>query len=460
MDGVAAKGVDVLLGDPKKAIVAFSIPIAVALLAQQSNSLVDSLWVTGLGNDAMAALGLVSPIYTVLVGIGTGLGIGASAAIARNIGMGRPDKANGIAVQALLLCVLVAVVVSPVLLLTAKPVLVAIGAQETINASMEFAIPLYISAVLIFMSGVMSGILRGEGAVRKSMYIQVAGAITNLVLDPILIYSLNMGVAGAGWATATAFAVTIVIGLYWYLVKKNMFVKLKREYLKIDLAYQKEVLAVGIPQSAEYTVMSVFNVAFNFCIIMVGSTGAMALYTVAWRIMSILLIPAQAMGGAIVSSCSAEFGMKRYDMIRQAYGFSVKMSLILLTILAIAMVILADPIASVFTHAEDMQYMHGDMVRLLYIFATFTPIMALIYVGSSLLQSLNHSKISLVSTFIRQALLAVGFLISAYYFGTLTSMWWGICVAEYIGSLLMGYWAYVVLKDTAKRDGKSLSSDT
>ena len=85
MDGTATKGVEVMLGDPKKAIVAFSIPIAVALLAQMSNNLVDSFWVTNLGGNAMAALGLVSPIYSILVGIGSGLGIGASAAIARKI---------------------------------------------------------------------------------------------------------------------------------------------------------------------------------------------------------------------------------------------------------------------------------------------------------------------------------------------------------------------------------------
>ncbi|MCL2149241.1 MAG: MATE family efflux transporter, partial [Methanomassiliicoccaceae archaeon] len=72
----ATKGVEVMLGDPRKAIVAFSIPIAVALLAQQGNNLVDSFWVTGLGGNAMAALGLVFPVYAVVVGIGSGLGIG------------------------------------------------------------------------------------------------------------------------------------------------------------------------------------------------------------------------------------------------------------------------------------------------------------------------------------------------------------------------------------------------
>ncbi|MCL2296085.1 MAG: MATE family efflux transporter [Methanomassiliicoccaceae archaeon] len=460
MEVSATKGVNVLLGDPRKAIVAFSIPIAVALLAQQSNSLVDSFWVTGLGGNAMAALGLVSPIYSILVGIGSGLGIGASAAIARCIGMGRAEESGGIAAQSLIICIIAAIIATPVLLLTAEPVLIAIGAGPTIEASMEFAIPLYISAVLIFISGVMSGIMRGEGAVRRSMYIQVIGAIANLILDPIFIYSLDMGVAGAAWATTAAFGISIIIGLYWYFVKKDMFIKFRIKDMRPNIALQREILSVGLPQTAEFTVMSAFNVTFNFCIIMVGGTSAMAIYTVAWRLMYILLIPAQAMGGAIVSACSAEFGMKRYDMIRQAYLFSVKTSVLLLSVFAVTMCLLAGPIASVFTVAPDMQHLHGDMVVMLYIFASFIPIMSLIYIGSSLLQALKRSKTSLISTFIRNAMLAATFLIAAYCFGTLTSLWWAMFVTEVFGGALMGYWAYVVLKDVAKRDGRTLLPDT
>lgn len=460
MEVPVTKGVEVMLGDPKKAIIAFSIPIAVALFAQQSNNLVDSFWVTGLGAEAMAALGLVFPVYAVIIGIGNGLGIGTSAAIARNIGMGKAENAGGIAVQSLVLCVIAAIFATPLLLITAEPLLIAIGAGPTIEASMEFAVPLYISTVLIFVSGVMSGILRGEGAIKRSMHIQVTASVANLILDPIFIYTLDMGVGGAAWATVAAFSISVIMGFYWYLSKKDMFLKLRRQDLRFNRTYQKEILSVGLPQSAEFSVMNIFNVTFNFCIIMVGTTDAMAIYTVAWRIVYLIMIPAMAFGGAIVSSCSAEFGMKRYDMIRKAYGFSVKMSVLLLAGLSLIMVLLADPIASVFTQSADMQYLHGDMVVLLYIFSLFVPIMSLVFVGSSLLQALNRSKVALISSFVRNLVLAVMFVICAYWIGTLTSLWWAMTVAEIFGGALMGYWAYIALKDAAKRDGGPIRSDT
>jgi len=447
------RGVEVMLGDPKKAIVAFSIPIAVALFAQQSNNLVDTFWVTGLGGGAMAALGLVFPVYAVIVGLGNGLGIGTSAAIARSIGMGKKKDASGIAVQALILCVIVGAIATPILLLTAEPVLMAIGASETIAESMDFAIPLYLSTILILLSGVMSGILRGEGAVRRSMYIQVLGSIMNLVLDPIFIYTLDMGVAGAAWATVAAFGITIIAGMYWYLFKKDTFIKFKKEHLRLNKEWQKEIMSVGLPQSLEFTVMNVFNVVLNICIVMIGTKDAMAIYTVAWRIVYLLMIPAMAMGGAVVSACSAEFGMKRYDMIRMAYRFSVKWSILILAGLALMMVLLADPIASIFTHADDMQHMHDELKLILYIFAIFVPMMSMVFVGSSLLQAVKRSKIALISSFIRNITLAAGFVIATYTIGTLASLWWVMTIGEIFGGLLMGYWAYIVLKDVAKRDG-------
>ncbi|MDR2846237.1 MAG: MATE family efflux transporter [Candidatus Methanoplasma sp.] len=453
----AFKDVQVMLGDPKKALLAFSLPIAVALFVQQSNNLVDSFWVTNLGGDAMAALGLVYPIYAVLIGIGNGLGIGVAAAIARKIGMGKNEVASRIATQSITLVIIVSIVATPILILGGEPILKLIGAGATLATSIEYAFPLYLSTGLIIMSGVMSGILRGEGAVRKSMYIQIVAAVINLVLDPIFIYTLGWGVAGAAWATTISFAASVIMGLYWYCIKKNMFLTMKWAYLRFNKACQKEILSVGFPESVEFSAMNLFNIAYNFCIITVSSTDVMGLYTVAWRIMYLLMIPAQAMGGAIVSACSAEFGMKRYDMIKQAYSYATKFSVSWLILFAVILFAAAGMVASVFTQSPDVQYLHGDMVSMLHILVWVVPFMAPIYVGSSLLQALNRSKVALVSTVIRNSVLTVFFFVAAYTVGTESSLWWAMVSGEVFGGLLMGYWAYVVLKDSSRKDGIKIS---
>ena len=94
------------------------------------------------------------------------------------------------------------------------------------------------------------------------------------------------------------------------------------------------------------------------------------------------------------------------------------------------------------------------MVTLLYIFAIFVPFMSLVFIGSSLLQALNRSKVALASTIIRNVVLTVVFVFAAFVIGTLTSLWWAMTLSEIFGGLLMGYWAYVVLRDVAKRDNR------
>ncbi|MDR3282217.1 MAG: MATE family efflux transporter [Candidatus Methanoplasma sp.] len=457
MSAEAEKDIETMLGDPRKALVAFSIPIAVALLVQQSNTLVDSFWVTSLGGDAMAAIGLLNPIYAVLIGIGNGLGIGAAAAIARKIGAGNREEASGIASQAVTLVVVVSVVATPFLLFMGEPLLRLIGAGATIETSMQYAFPLFLSTVLVIMSGVMSGILRGEGAIRRSMYIQIVAAVVNIVLDPIFIYNLGWGIAGAAWVTAISLAASVAISLFWYASGKKTYLKLRLSEMRFHAPRMREILSVGGPQSLEFAAMNVFNVGYNLCVIKVGSTDIMGLYTVSWRIIYLLMIPAQAMGGAIVSACSAEFGMKRYDMIRSAYAYALKVSVSTLAALAAVTAAVAGLIATVFTSGPDMQHLHDDMTVMLRILVILVPFFGPVYVGSSLLQALNRSKVALMSSVIRNTVLTILFFSAAYVVGTVPSLWWAMVVGEIFGGALMGYWAYVVLKDSARKDGRSAS---
>ena len=122
------EGVGLLLGNQRKGIVAMAVPLAVALLFQSLNNIVDSLWVSDLGSEAMAALGIVYPLYCVQIGIGNGLGVGVSAAIARSIGMKSREKAERAAAQGFVIAAQVSLIMTPVLVLAAPFLMPAMGA--------------------------------------------------------------------------------------------------------------------------------------------------------------------------------------------------------------------------------------------------------------------------------------------------------------------------------------------
>lgn len=429
--------VKVLTGDYKRAIWHLSIPIAVALAVQQINILVDTIWVAGLGADAMASISIVYPVFATVMGIGSGLGIGASASIARSIGRGDRKGASTKAGQSLLLSVIVSLIMTPILLVTMEPSLVLFGGSGILDLCMDYATPLYLATFIIILNGIITGMIRGEGAARRSMYVQLLSAVINIIVDPILIYGLGMGVAGAAWATVIAFGSSIVLAFYWYFVSRDMYIKVGKADIKYSHVEMKSVLRVGLPEATELSVMNIFNVFLNFFVIMVAGTIGVAMYSTGWRLIYLLLIPAQAIGGAIVSVCSAQYGAEQYRKIRKTYYYGTRKSVEISTLLAVALFLTAGFVTAIFTYEAGLSSVREEMTHIVRIFCILVPMMSLVFTGSSLLQSLEKANMALVSSFIRNVMLVGLFAVAAYIIGTPDSLWWSLTIGEIVGGLIM-----------------------
>ena len=427
----------IMTGDHRRAIWHLSIPIAVALAIQHINILVDTFWVAGLGADPMASISIVYPVFATVMGIGSGLGIGASAAIARSIGRNRRKEAGTKAGQSLLLSVIVSVIMAPLLLVTMEPSILMFGGGDILDLCVEYATPLYLATFVIILNGIVTGMIRGEGAAKRSMYIQLLSAIVNIIMDPILIYGLGMGVAGAAWATVIAFGSSIVLAFYWYFVKRDMYLKIGRSDLKYSPAEMKSVLKVGLPEATELSVMNIFNVFLNFFVIAVAGTVGVAMYSTGWRVVYLLMIPAQAVGGAIVSVCSAQYGAEQYAKIRKTYYYGIRKTVEMLSVLAVVLFIAAGLAASAFTYEQGFAPIRGEMTHMIRVFCIMVPVMSLIFTGSSLLQSLENANIALASSFIRNVMLVVLFALAAHLIGTPDSLWWSLTGGEIVGGLIM-----------------------
>ena len=449
----STEGVRVLLGNQRKGIMTLSVPIAVALLLQNLNNIVDSFWVSDLGRDPMAALGIVYPLYCILIGIGNGLGIGVAAAIARNIGRKDHDAANGIAVQSIVLTLIISLAMMAILIPFAEPIVVAVGGGDMVDPCLSYAYPIYLGAFFIILSGVMSGMLRGEGAARRSMVIQVVGAVVNIVLDPVLIFWCDMGVAGAAWATVIAFLISSLMAFYWYFRSNDMYVRLERKNIRFNSKQMREVLSVGLPESVELTVMNFFNVFLNIFVIMCAGNDGMAVYTMVWRIGYLVVIPAQAMGGAMVAVCSAEYGMKEFDMIRDAYRFTIKRSFLWLIALCILFAASAYPLADVFLHTDDLIPVRETMVYFTYTMAIFMPFFSMVYVGSSLMQSIDKASHAMFNTLARNILITIAYAIVALWVhGDLIGIGIALIIVEGLGGIAMLVQGKIVLEGVARKE--------
>ena len=297
--------------------------------------------------------------------------------------------------------------------------------------------------------------LRGEGAARRSMAIQIVGALVNIILDPIMIYGMGMGVAGAAWATSISFAVSCAMAAYWYLRGKHMYVTLSRSSLRYDRRLCRSVLSVGAPEALELSVMYIFNVVLNLLVIQCGGTDAVGIYSTGWRVAYIIMVVAQAMGGAMVAVCSAEYGMKRFDMIQDAFRYTVVSSFLWTAGMGAVMALSAGFMADAFTRSDDLAYLNGDMADLFRLFALCLPVMTMVYTGSSLLQALDRATGAMLNSLLRNLLLCASFYIALVAFGTLGSMFWAMALTEILGGVLMGMHAWIVLRRVIAREAPS-----
>ena len=441
------QGVTILTGDPKKAIISLSGPMIIAMLLMSSYNIVNAIWVVGLGSDALAAIGFMTPVFFIILGLGTGIGAGATSAIARRIGANDRNGANNCAVHALLIALILSVIVTVPLVIFAEPIALLFGAGETAGLAAAYGQVLFGGSFFILFVNIAYGILRAEGDARRTMHAMVAATLLNIVLDPILIYGLGLGIAGAAWGTVISLAAATIVLCYWFFIKKDTYVCFSRQVFIPSRSVVSDILYVGIPASVEYLLMSALNIILNLILVMVATTDAVAVFSVGFRVVSFGIVPIVAIGTSVVSVAGAAYGAKHFGKIRVAHTFSIIFGLAIAFSVSILTWIFAYPIASVFSYSQESAHLYPAIAAFIGVMCFFYPFVPLGLLSSSIFQGVGKGPTSLFLTFMRSLVFAAVF---AYLFAIPLGMgeqgvWWGIVVGEVAGGLLAFVWARLYL---------------
>ena len=453
------KGVDTLLGNSKKAILAMSVPLIIAMIAQSANNLIDAVWVAGLGSEALAAVGFIFPLFFIMIGFGNGIGIGASSAIARHIGRGDKDAVDSTATQSIVLIVIITVIMTTFMLLFQRPLLEMMGAKDSLQFCVDYGTPIFAATIVFFMNGLLSNLLRSEGAAKRAMITQILAAVINIILDPFFIYDtldlglfkingFGMGMTGAALATTIAVSVSLVVILYWFFVKRDTYIKIRAKHIRLERNTVYDILRVGIPASLEMIVMSLFSIVINMIIVKAdwGEDG-LAIFSSTWRIVQMLMIPNMAIGGAVVPVFAAAYGARRFDKIKEAYFYALKVCTIIMVVIVAITLLSADGMVIIFTYDENVAYLKDDMASCLRILSLFLPFMSWGFVGAGLFQSMGLGLYSFICTVVRNGLQIPASWILLVTVGTTVSITWGVSSMEILGSLLGGFWSYMLLRN-------------
>ena len=147
-----SNSVDIMLNNPKKALVKMSIPLIVSLLITSFYNLIDAAWVSGLGADALAGVGFFTPIFMILVGFGNGLGSGAAFALSKYLGEENKLKADNASVHSIIINIIVSLIITVILLFLLVPILNAMGAGKTIGYATDYGVIILLGSIFIIFS--------------------------------------------------------------------------------------------------------------------------------------------------------------------------------------------------------------------------------------------------------------------------------------------------------------------
>jgi len=436
-------GVATLLGDPKRAIIKLAVPMIAAMSLQTIYNLVDAIWVSGLGANALAAIGFVFPFFFLAIGLSNGLGVGAGSAISRRIGARDKLGADNVAVHTLIMMLLLTVLFTIPLYAFTDELFVLIGAGKTADMAIAYAQIFFAGSIFIFFTNIANAILRGEGDARRAMYAMTLGAGLNIILDPIFIYSFGLGVAGAAWATIVSLAITSIIMLNWLLFKKDTYVSFKFDEFKFDKDIIKDIFRVGLPAAVMQLSMSLTLLIMNLIIVQVDSTDGVAVFSTGWRVVTIAILPLMGIATAVVSVTGAAFGARSFDKVNFVHLYATKLGLIIESVIGVATFILAPQIAAIFTQAEGMAHIASELTFFIRIICLFYPSVSFGMLSSSLFQGTGKGMYALIVTVLRTLILTPLFAaLFAFYFNFgLHGVWWGLVVANVIGPAIAFAWA-------------------
>ncbi len=446
--GSVDKRVSMITGDPKRAIRTLSIPMIISMLLMMAYNLADSIWVAGLGPNSLAALGFVTPVFMIVIGLGNGLGAGANSLISRCIGAKNKKGSDNAAIHSIILTLVFSIVLTVSILIFLPNILMAMGAGASLNLAVQYGQIVFGGLIFLIFSSVASGILRAEGDVKRPMYAMLATAVLNIILDPIFIYYFGWGVAGAAIATVISAIISSALILYWLLLKRDTYVSLSRKDFNASWNVIKDILLVGLPASAEFFIMSILGIVLNIMLVITGGTEAVAVYTAGWRVVMIAMIPAIGIGTAAITVAGAAYGSRKYGNISTALAYSAKLSIGVALVSSLIIYVFASDIASIFAYSPESAFMAPSIAAFLQVMCLFLIVVPLGITASSVFQGMGKGITSLILTIIREVLFISVF---AYFMAFVLGigehgLWWGIVIGGAFGCSFAYIWAYRYIK--------------
>ena len=418
-----------------------SLPMMISMLVQALYNIVDSIFVAKLSENALTAVSLAFPLQTLLIAVGTGTGVGMNALLSKSLGEKNFKKANATASNAAVLYFFSYLVFFILGFTIVRP----FYASQIGNADqeiMELGIK-YLSTVMIFSFGLLAQVfferlLTSTGRTIFSMTSQLTGAITNIILDPILIFGLlgapKMGVTGAAVATVIGQCVAALVAGFCNH-RYNHDVKLKFHGFRLDFHIIGTIYAVGIPTIIMQSIGSVMTYCMNRILIEFSST-ATAVFGVYFKLQSFFFMPVFGLNNGITPIIAYNYGAGQRKRMLKTIKLSMLVAFCLTFIGFLCFEGIPQILLSLFNASNDMLAIGIPALRIIgihYLIAWFC------IVSGTVFQALGKAFFSMIVSIMRQLFVLIPAAYILAKLGGLHVVWWSFPIAEVISLMVSSF---------------------
>ncbi len=428
-----------------KNIVMQAVPLTIAQLIQLLYNVVDRIYIGHMDNGnslALTGVGLTFPIVTLIMAFTALFGMGGVPLFSMERGGGDDEQASRIMGNSFALLLVSSIILTVLGYVFCKPILFAFGASENSFVYAKEYLDIYlIGTICSMITTGMNGYINAQGFPKIGMLSIVIGAVVNIALDPVFIFLLDMGVAGAALATIISQTISAVWVLR-FLFGKKAIIPLKKENIKISKNITKEIFKLGTANFIMQGTNCFVQVACNATLQNYGGDLYVGIMTVTNSIRDIFSLPITGIVNGAQPVISYNYGAKEYSRVKQGIHFN--------TIVGAAYTMLAWALVLIFPRvwfgifSDDLQMMEAGIGMLQIYFFGFV-FMALQFAGQSTFQALGDAKHSIFFSLLRKAIIVIPLTLILPMVGLGVK---GVFLAEPISNVIGGVACYTTMRLT------------
>jgi len=405
-----------------------AIPASAGIMVMSIYGIVDTifvgLWVGPLG---IAAITVVQPITFLIASIGMAIGIGGASVISRSFGEGDDEKAFrtfGNQVGLTLLFGLFFVISGFFFI---DQILSLFGGRGEVSEPAG----IYFNIVLIgvpFLAWAMmsNNVIRAEGYPRVAMLTIMIPAVVNIILDPVFIVWLDMGIAGAAWATTISYMASAVYAT-WFFLRGDSQMKLSRFYIKPDNPIIREIMSLGSVTFARQGTISLLSIVLNNSLFVYGGELGLSIFGIIGRLLMFANFPVLGITQGFIPILGYNYGARLMERVKKL----IKLSMVSATLISFGIFVIimtfAPHIVSVFTNDQTLIDQTTPALRAVFL---ATPLLAINLLGSAYFQAIGRARPALILSLSKQGFLLIPLIFILPLFFGIYGIWYSFPLAD------------------------------